>query len=128
MLLSSRQTFDGRPESVREARAFVEHELAAHDLDGTTDLAGLLVTELATNVVRHARGSYSVGVELVDGHLHLEVADHNPTQPVHIPPEPGRVGGWGVHIVAELASNWGVEQTDDGKLVWFDLPVTRNPH
>jgi two-component sensor histidine kinase len=106
----------------------VEHELAAHDLDGTTDLAGLLVTELVTNAVRHATGSYSVGVELVDGHLHIEVADRSPTPPVHIQPETGRVGGWGVHIVAELASAWGVESTGDGKVVWFDLPVTRDAH
>jgi anti-sigma regulatory factor (Ser/Thr protein kinase) len=110
---------------VRDARAFVQQELAQRHLEASADLAGLLVTELATNVVRHAVGDFTVGLDVVDGRVHIEVSDHSPVAPVHLAPEPGRVGGWGVHIVAELATDWGVEHTPSGKRVWFDLPVTR---
>ena len=40
-----------------------------------------------------------------------------------LPRDPARVGGLGMRLIDELAADWGVAQvTDDGKVVWFEIP------
>jgi hypothetical protein len=61
------------------------------------DRAMLLTSELVTNGVLHAATP-----------LRLTLTRH---------------GGFGLHIVERLASNWGCAQRDDGKTVWFEMPL-----
>jgi hypothetical protein len=35
----------------------------------------------------------------------------------------GPHGGFGLHIVERLAHAWGTTMADDGKAVWFELPL-----
>ena len=82
----------------------------------------LLASELVSNAVRHARSDW---VELCYGihprAVRVEVADSGkgfggPPPP----PDPDRAGGWGLYIVDQLASRWGVIE-GSGTRVWFEI-------
>ncbi|MEA2494807.1 MAG: hypothetical protein QOJ29_2718 [Thermoleophilaceae bacterium] len=82
----------------------------------------LLASELVANVVRHA-GSDEIPIrfEVTSAQVRVEVADDGPGfRPKLTHPEPGTIGGWGLHLVDELASRWGVVE-GDGCRVWFEL-------
>jgi transcriptional regulator with XRE-family HTH domain/anti-sigma regulatory factor (Ser/Thr protein kinase) len=82
----------------------------------------LLTSELVTNSIRHS-GSDSIQLDvLVDAHrLRIEVGDQN-TQSLR-PRTPAVHGGWGLTLVGELATRWGVERHDDGKTIWVELDL-----
>jgi signal transduction histidine kinase len=85
-------------------------------------IVALLASELVSNAVRHARAE---SVELCFGvasrHVRVEVGDNgNGFAGAPRPPEPGRAGGWGLYIVARLASRWGVMESG-GTRVWFEI-------
>jgi anti-sigma regulatory factor (Ser/Thr protein kinase) len=112
-------TFAPRPTAVRAARQFVVEQLPG---GGVADTAALLVSELATNAVEHARTDFTVRVVLADS-LRVEVADRSPALPVRrqVPVQAER--GRGLSIVDTLAARWGTSTTEDGKVVWFELPI-----
>ena len=83
----------------------------------------LLTSELVANAVRHARAN-AVGVRFsaLPDYVRVEVLDEGPGFEPHIPVErPGRAGGWGLRLVDELASRWGVAGEGEGSRVWFEL-------
>ena len=99
-------------------------------LDGQLDPDGLetmrlLVSELVTNSVRHARledgGWINLCVEESPRALRVAVTDPGvgfEERPG--PPQPGDHSGWGLHLVEQLADRWGVSR--DGKMmVWFEI-------
>lgn len=107
-------TLPAVPESVRTARAFVAERVGTLATERAAD-AVLLVSELATNCVVHARCDFEVRV-VVDGRrVRVEVGDANPD-----PPRPF-AGGRGLHLVIDLADRWGTAPDDAGKVVWFEL-------
>ncbi|KOT39094.1 hypothetical protein ADK41_14470 [Streptomyces caelestis] len=113
--------FPPAPESVAKARRFVRAALggAAPDL---VDTAQLLVSELVTNVVLHARTEAEVAVRVEDGTVRVRVGDRRPDRglvPHGCPPYAGT--GLGLPLVAGLSSRRGVETGDGGKTVWFEL-------
>jgi len=84
--------------------------------------AALLTSELVTNSVVHARSPWiDVSIVLDPERLRIDVSDAG-TDAIR-PRTPGDDGGWGLTLVAELATRWGVERRRDGKTVWveFDL-------
>jgi len=83
----------------------------------------MLASELVSNAVQHANAeSIPIRFEVLRTHVRVDVADAgagfipNPRRPEH-----GRTGGWGLHLVDELASRWGVSDTVDGTRVWFEI-------
>ena len=93
--------------------------------DLTPDLmqiAVLLVSELVSNAVKHADAeSIAVRFDVAAGYVRVEVADDGPGFAVGAPaPEPGGIGGWGLHLVDELSSRWGVVD-GSGARVWFEI-------
>ena len=85
-------------------------------------VAALLVSELTTNVIRHARTPFSLRADRGPSGVRVEVADDNPSPPVVLHPESSEETGRGMLLISELADNWGTEQTPgDGKTVWFEL-------
>ena len=85
----------------------------------------LLVNELVTNSLRHARFVPGDGIEVsasVDGPaIHVEVRDPGPGfKRGRIADSPGRTDSWGLYLVDRLAESWGVD-TEDGCRVWFVL-------
>lgn len=98
------------------AAAFVESEGCA-DRDPAT--AALLVSELATNAVRHAKSPFTVAMHHYSGTLDVEVADEDPALPELRVPDVE--GGRGLRIVDALADEWGIRPRDTGKCVYFRL-------
>jgi anti-sigma regulatory factor (Ser/Thr protein kinase) len=123
--------FEPTPESVVDARRFVEGVLGAAPqvAEEVVEAARLVVSELATNAVLHARTAFDVSVADADGldGLVISVADHDPTWPVLADAAPDALGGRGILLVDRTAAGWGVEPDGDGKRVWCRLGE-RHPH
>ncbi|MER7347434.1 SpoIIE family protein phosphatase [Streptomyces aurantiacus] len=113
------------PSEVSRARDLVRSQLRDWGLDAVTDSAVLLVSELVTNAVRHARGG-RIGLRLVrSGRLLCEVEDDDAALPTLLSAGPGDEFGRGLRIVTSLAAEWGTSRTSAGKTVWFELPLPR---
>jgi anti-sigma regulatory factor (Ser/Thr protein kinase) len=123
-------TVPGRPEHVREARAFVAKALG--ELHPCVDTAVLLTSELVTNAVMHsssrcAGGTVSVLIMESAGRLRIEVADEG--SELSSPVVRGDVyasDGHGLYLVQTLADQWGYLRDNNGTTVWFRLALPGN--
>ncbi|QKZ23880.1 ATP-binding protein [Streptomyces chartreusis] len=106
----------------RIARASLFH-WGRPDLVETVEL---LLTELATNALRHG-GGLDVGVRLSmqDDHITIEVNDGSPVRPVLRNARFDDEGGRGLLLVEAMAKAWGV--SDDGSITWCTVPLTKGP-
>jgi anti-sigma regulatory factor (Ser/Thr protein kinase) len=108
--------------SPRHARAFVADVLRDAGVDeSVVECARLLVSELVTNALLHARSSATVTVEVRHGRVRVSVADASPVLPSPQTPDPSRSTGRGLLCLDRLALRWAAEPTARGKVVWFDL-------
>jgi anti-sigma regulatory factor (Ser/Thr protein kinase) len=109
------------PASVAAARGWVRDVLGRWRLERLEPCAALLVSELVTNSLLHARTAVVVSVDRLGDVIRFsvrdEACDRVPTLRV-LDDEPG---GLGLHLVDRLAARWGVEPQRRGKRVWFDL-------
>jgi anti-sigma regulatory factor (Ser/Thr protein kinase) len=89
----------------------------------------LVVSELATNAVQHARTSFVLRLELVDESLRIEVFDDGDGTPEMLDPRPDTPRGRGLLIVNKMADEWGVEPASDGngKHVWARFALRGGP-
>jgi anti-sigma regulatory factor (Ser/Thr protein kinase) len=111
--------------SPREARRHVR-SLAADWPTECTAALQVLVDELVTNVVLHAR-TESTLVAHVDGRLaRVEVHDRSRAVPRTRHFALDALTGRGLHLVQALAHRWGVNEHPDGKVVWFELECDRS--
>ncbi|MEU6462334.1 ATP-binding protein [Streptomyces sp. NPDC046976] len=117
------ETLPRDPESAATARRLVCVALSTWGLDELTDDAVLIVTELVTNAVRHARRrSIRVMVERIAPRtVRVAVADFSHALPVPCAPKNDEEGGRGLALVVALATNWGADERRWGKVVWADL-------
>ncbi len=114
--------FPAKGDAARRARRFVAGALERWGKGSRLlDDAQLVVTELATNAVVHARSPFSVELQRRDGGVRLAVRDAGRARPILRDPDPLDTSGRGLRIVAALAAGWGVEPDGDGKTVWADL-------
>ena len=123
---SSRQlcmTLPAVSHSVRLSRHATRAALIAWQLAHVDEVAALLVSELVTNAVRHAKGIDVVTVNLHAGRtwLRIEVQDTDRQWPQPRIPDRHDESGFGFILVDALASNWGVRETEAGKAVWAEL-------
>ena len=97
-------------------------------IDEVTAELELLLTELVANAVEHARTTFTVSLTWRGWQLRCEVSDAVPVLPQpQLTPDGTRTSGRGFLLVDTLSSGWGVDMHDDGKTVWFTLPVRRTP-
>jgi len=107
-----------RPESARMAR----RALATHGLhEDVEHTVTLLASEVVGNAIRHANLRPDQRIvffaRLSDDFAHVEVAD----QGDGFEPDSVRSEGFGLRLLAKLASRWGVDCTDRGCKVWFEV-------
>lgn len=86
------------------------------------DNATLLLSEVITNAVRHARGgTILITLTLSQSRFVAQVQDESASLPVRRGTA-GEGGGWGLDLIDELSNRWGVDQhPGDGKTVWFEI-------
>lgn len=108
--------------SVGMARRFVQDVLEGKSREAWVDAAVLVVSELVTNAVIHARTPLEVRVLITGGSIvHVEVHDCSelPPRTKHYSSRSGT--GRGLLLVNALAADWGTRPTYDGKVVWADI-------
>lgn len=117
------RAFANTSSSIRQARRFVA-EAIANRAPAMCDAVVLMVSELATNSVRHADSEFSVAVAVTRRQIRVEVSDAGSGVPIRRSTTPADLSGRGLAIVEKLASEWGVRRSrSGGKTVWFTVPV-----
>lgn len=115
---------DASPDSARAARRFVRDTLVAWGCESRVDTVTLLTNELVTNAVLHARSRVELSLHRHGGALRVEVADGSPAAPVRRDYGADQATtGRGLALVEALAAVWGVESSDRGKSIWFEVPA-----
>jgi DNA-binding NarL/FixJ family response regulator len=108
--------------SPRESRRLARGALEGWCDPGVVDNVELLISELVTNVVKHAATDVDVRIAIGRTTVRIEVGDRNPAVPVMRTTAADEAGGKGMHIVHELSLRWGVQSRRTGKCVWFEVP------
>ena len=116
-----RHSFPGTPAAIGLAREWVREMATSSGHSPLAPTVELLVSELATNAVRHANGArFSVELD-VDGLLLVAVCDASTRTPTPRRAAVRDEGGRGLAIVDALSDRWGAEVHLGGKCVWFQL-------
>ena len=107
----------------RLARAFVADRLQGWNLEALIEVASLVVSEVVTNAVVHARSDAELSLERTPTALKISVTDQGTGSPAPSQLGPGIEGGRGLMIVEKLSTSWGAEPTGAGNRVWAELPI-----
>lgn len=111
-----------------------------------TEVARLLVSELTTNAIEHARplgssdaarpapGMILLRLWPTPTGIVLQVGDNDPRPPTPQSPSDSALGGRGLILTAAMATRWGYHprRPHPGKFVWAEVPARpsatfRNP-
>ncbi|MFF3491922.1 ATP-binding protein [Streptomyces sp. NPDC002795] len=114
------------PSRIGQVRRIVSAQLRYWHLDSLIEMAALGVTELLTNVHRHAEPDKlcTVEIELLSGRLTVSVHDHDPRLPEVRDADSLATCGRGLAMIAAVSESWGVRpHREGGKVVWFVLPA-----
>ncbi|MGZ5398753.1 MAG: ATP-binding protein [Nocardioides sp.] len=109
-------------------RRFVVTELISHGPVRLADVAAVVVTELATNALLHARPPFAVTLAHAESRLVLGVLDGSPVPP-HVSPtaDPMEMSRYGLPMVIHMSVDWGVTPgTTGGKTVWAAFDTRRS--
>jgi anti-sigma regulatory factor (Ser/Thr protein kinase) len=115
------------PASVAVARERLAADLVAAGIfDGAVGDAVLVVSELMSNAIRHARPLPGSNVQVAwafdDDGIEVAVSDGGAaTRPVPAHATVSELGGRGLDIVEYLSRKWGVRTDDAGITVWAVL-------
>lgn len=125
----------GRPDQAALLRRRVSALSALPPLarEAAQELAG----EVFNNAITHTRsglagGEVIVSVHRLPGRVQVKITDQGPigedtvTTPCVRPPDPLRVGGLGMRLVAAQASRWGTLHEDGRTTVWFEIDRVRH--
>ncbi len=116
--------------SAGQARMAMRDVMLDYGITAVDD-ATLLVSEVVTNAVLHARSDLVLRASLEPGRLRISVEDreggHLPRPGAAAENKPDPESGWGLLLVEALSLAWGVETTPGGKRVWFDIEIPDVP-
>jgi hypothetical protein len=121
---SYRTTLPAEPVSAPRARAFVCRHLIEHGLAYLVDPVRLVVSELATHTMVHARGAFTITLSRIDRAVVLTVREELSEVRLPTQRQAPDLAGRGLRIVEIISSDWGVTpDRSGGPTVWasFDL-------
>jgi anti-sigma regulatory factor (Ser/Thr protein kinase) len=119
------------PQAPSRARAAVARFAESSELSRLLDALTLLVSELVSNAVQHSDAPASSEILLCARVLgrdtaRVEVVDCG-SGFTAVPRDPSRTpGGYGLLLVAQQASRWGVDRAG-GTRVWFEVESASRP-
>ena len=118
--------------AARRARLAVREELGeALPRQQLADVE-LIVSELATNSVRHAgcgeADEIAIEADVESDRVRVRLSDTGEGFEVHTPEPPGTgaAGGYGLVLLERLSDRWGV-QRENGFSVWFEVQRDKLP-
>ncbi|MFJ3235239.1 SpoIIE family protein phosphatase [Streptomyces sp. NPDC086787] len=110
------------PAAVSRMRSDITRRLHAWDLSHLDFSTELVLTELATNAIRH--GTPPIHVRLIlDRTLTCEVTDSSSTSPHLRYAATTDEGGRGLFLVSQMTERWGTRYTPQGKVIWAELSL-----
>ncbi len=124
--MSETRNFSSDPSSVAAARRFATQALigiAAELLEAVE----LMVSEAATNCIRHAHTEFSLTIRRTRQEIRVEATDHAGGTPAMRSPEPTDPTGRGLRIIDMLSESWGVDYDRPGKTLWFTVRAPDSP-
>jgi anti-sigma regulatory factor (Ser/Thr protein kinase) len=107
------------PAVVTSAREQALGRLADWGLDEAAFTTELVISELVTNAIRHARSPIQLRL-IRDRTLICEVSDGSSTAPHPRLAREFDEGGRGLLLVSQLTQRWGSRQTPHGKTIWTE--------
>ncbi|MGH8995610.1 MAG: MEDS domain-containing protein [Acidimicrobiales bacterium] len=113
--------FDGEPTDSGRARNFAVEALDRIGRGAMADNVALVVAELTTNAIVHARSAFTLTISTREERVRVAVRDTSPAAPDLGRPAALEPRGRGLRLVAALSSNWGAELDGAGKVVWAEL-------
>ena len=106
-----------------EARRFAAEAIGEVPIDVLQTIE-LMVSELATNCIRHAATNFELTVCRTPDEVRVEATDHAGGEPAIRSAKKSDSSGRGLRIVEMLADEWGVRRAPGrGKTVWFTLSI-----
>ena len=121
--MKTSRTFPNAAASVAAARRYVLDAIG-DQTEPVAEATAIVVSELATNCVRHAGTAFTIEVETTPARLRVEVTDTGGGVPTVQSPAASELTGRGLLLVRALSDDWGVTAATDensGKSVWFTL-------
>jgi GAF domain-containing protein/anti-sigma regulatory factor (Ser/Thr protein kinase) len=119
-MTTSRSTTRGA-DAVARGRQLVRRRAEELGRPAAAEPAALVASELITNALLHGGGCQALDVRPTQDGVRIEVRDGNRNPPrVGIHSEVGLTGR-GLRLVAALATRWGAEVEDGGKVVWAEV-------
>jgi anti-sigma regulatory factor (Ser/Thr protein kinase) len=126
--MTSVRKFPNQSTAARAARQFALANLAGYAPE-LLEVVELLVSELASNSVRHTESGFEVRVSSDRRRIRVSVTDSGSGRPTERALDPTAESGRGLALVKMLSSASGVTRSRSsagGKTVWFVLDVA--PH
>lgn len=116
-------TFAASAAAPKAARHFVAQTLRQWGAGKVAVIdAELVVTELATNAVVHARSGFTVAISERGDTVRISVGDTSPLAAADPRSPPAAAPATGLGMVAAVAREWGTELLgDEGKTIWAEL-------
>jgi len=113
--------FAGETSEIGAARGFVADTLNSWGLQHLIDDGAIVVSELATNAIIHAKSDFAVSLSSHGDAVRVAVHDHSPATPAMRSPMPVAISGRGLRLITALTRRWGTDLVSDGKIVWAEL-------
>jgi anti-sigma regulatory factor (Ser/Thr protein kinase) len=119
--MTTTRTFPHEPKSVPAARRFAINALHGSSPE-TLEAVELMVSELATNCIRHTDSGFELTISRTGQNIRVEATDHAGGTPTMRSPKPTDASGRGLKIIDMLSARWGVRaHGSHGKTVWFTI-------
>lgn len=109
------------------ARTFASETLERWECPQLNDEVRLVVSEVVTNAIIHARTDMTLTLLNMGDNLQIRVSDGDSRPPKLRSANTSDTGGRGIFLVEAICSAWGVDDQPPGKVVWLDISKDRTP-